>query len=123
MVHVPPYLDNSDKKQEITPGQEPRPEGLANEVEDGVFVDGDGQITAEDGENDQSTVAPGEIGTSGLGMGIGSAGMPGGFPTIGFGDMNQMQQMQMMMSMQNGMPPAAFGNFPMMGTLSVMLTP
>jgi len=34
------------------------------------------------------------------------------------GDFNQMQQMQMMMAMQNGMAPNAFGAFPMMGMLS-----
>lgn len=49
--------------------------------------------------------------------------MNGGF---GFGNMNMgflnmnnfgggLEQMQMMMAMQNGMPPNAFANFPMMG--------
>jgi len=96
---------------------------VANEAEDSEFADGDGQIAAEEVGIDQSTVAPGANGTSGLGMGIGSLDLPGGFPGMGFGDMNQMQQMQMMMSMQNGMAPNAFGSFPMMGTLSVMMSP
>ena len=38
--------------------------------------------------------------------------MNGNFMSFGGGDMNQMQ---MMMAMQNGMNPAAFGSFPMMG--------
>ena len=41
--------------------------------------------------------------------GSAAAGYPGGFG----GDVSQMQ---MMMAMQNGMAPNAFGNFPMMGT-------
>ncbi len=37
----------------------------------------------------------------------------GGFPGMPFG--GDFNQMQMMMAMQNGMGPATFGNFPMMG--------
>ena len=45
--------------------------------------------------------------------------MNGNFMSFGGGDMNQMQ---MMMAMQNGMNPAAFGSFPMMGKF-FFLTP
>jgi len=36
---------------------------------------------------------------------------------FGGGDFNQMQ---MMMAMQNGMPPNAFGAFPMMGKFDLL---
>jgi len=39
----------------------------------------------------------------------------GGFPAMGFG--GDVNQMQMMMAMQNGMGAGNFGNFPMMGKL------
>lgn len=47
---------------------------------------------------------------------FGFGGMNGQFPNMNFGggDFNQMNQMQMMMAMQNGMAPNSFG-FPMMG--------
>lgn len=50
-------------------------------------------------------------------MGFGFDSMNGNFGGMNFanGDVNQMQ---MMMAMQNGMNPAAFGSFPMMGKLS-----
>lgn len=44
--------------------------------------------------------------------------MNGNFMNFGGGDMNQMQ---MMMAMQNGMNPAAFGSFPMMGKSSLLV--
>lgn len=52
---------------------------------------------------------------------FGFGGMNGQFPNMnnmnfGGGDLNQMNQMQMMMAMQNGMAPNGFG-FPMMGKL------
>lgn len=48
-------------------------------------------------------------------MGAGFDSMAGNFNmNFGNGDMNQMQ---MMMAMQNGMNPAAFGSFPMMGKI------
>lgn len=40
----------------------------------------------------------------------------GGFPAMGMG--GDFNQMQMMMAMQNGMAPNAFGTFPMMGMFS-----
>lgn len=46
-------------------------------------------------------------------------GNMGALPGMAFGgDMNQMQQMQMMMAMQNGMAPGGFGAFPMMGKIT-----
>lgn len=51
--------------------------------------------------------------TAQSGMGSGFDSMAGNFNmNFGNGDMNQMQ---MLMAMQNGMNPAAFGSFPMMG--------
>lgn len=47
------------------------------------------------------------------------AAAAGGFPGMPFGaDFNQMQ---MMMAMQNGMNPSAFGNFPIMGTFMLLV--
>lgn len=62
-----------------------------------------------------SSGQPAEGATPSFGAGFGfdgntAAGFAGG---MGFG--GDMSQMQMMMAMQNGMGPNAFGNFPMMG--------
>lgn len=64
-----------------------------------------------------------DVSQAGFGPGFGfDFSTAGGFPAMGFagGDMNQMQQMQMMMAMQNGMAPTAFNSFPMMG-MSILL--
>ena len=55
---------------------------------------------------------------TGFGAGFGfDPSATGGFAGMDVGgDINQMQQMQMMMAMQNGMGSNSFGNFPMMGT-------
>lgn len=52
---------------------------------------------------------------------FGFGGMNGQFPNMNFGggDFNQMNQMQMMMAMQNGMAPNGFG-FPMMGKYAIV---
>ena len=42
----------------------------------------------------------------------------GAFPNMGFAGTGDFSQMQMMLAMQNGMQPGAFGGFPMMGTCS-----
>ncbi|KAI6092339.1 hypothetical protein F4821DRAFT_133602 [Hypoxylon rubiginosum] len=56
--------------------------------------------------------------TAQSGMGSGFDSMAGNFNmNFGNGDMNQMQ---MLMAMQNGMNPAAFGSFPMMGMMDPM---
>ena len=49
--------------------------------------------------------------------GPGFNAMNGAFPNMNFGAATgNMDQMQMMMAMQNGMPAGAFSGFPMMGT-------
>jgi len=42
-------------------------------------------------------------------------GQGGQFPNMNFAGPGDFNQMQMMMAMQNGMQPNAFGGFPMMG--------
>lgn len=42
----------------------------------------------------------------------------GAFPNMGFAGAGDFNQMQMMLAMQNGMPPGAFAGFPMMGPCS-----
>jgi hypothetical protein len=52
----------------------------------------------------------------GFGMGFGYDNTAAGFPNMGLmGQGAEFNQMQMMMAMQNGMAPNAFGSFPMMG--------
>ena len=71
--------------------------------------EGEDAVPAEDAaENGQSQDDVIDDQTAQAGMGP----MNGNFMNFGGGDMNQMQ---MMMAMQNGMNPAAFGSFPMMG--------
>jgi hypothetical protein len=53
----------------------------------------------------------------GAGFAFDSSAAAGGFPAMGFG--GDMNQMQMMMAMQNGMGAGNFGNFPMMGKLAL----
>jgi hypothetical protein len=62
-------------------------------------------------------VMPGMSQPIGFGMGFGfDATGAGGFPNMGaMGQAADLNQMQMMMAMQNGMTPNAFGAFPMMG--------
>jgi hypothetical protein len=98
--------------QEIAPGQEPTLDGDANTA-------GDVAAGAEEGHKDlingmtSGQPAEGASQTPAFGAGFGfDANAAGGFPGVFGGDMNQMQ---MMMAMQNGMAPNAFGNFPMMG--------
>jgi hypothetical protein len=60
--------------------------------------------------------------TPGFGMGFGfDATAAGGFPNMAMmGQGGDFNQMQMMMAMQNGMAPNAFGGFPMMGMLDLL---
>jgi hypothetical protein len=65
--------------------------------------------------NSSGQPAEGVSQTPAFGIGLGfdanaATGFAGG---TGFG--GDVNQMQMMMAMQNGMPPNTFGNFPMMG--------
>jgi hypothetical protein len=57
----------------------------------------------------------------GAGFAFDPSAAAAGFPPMGFvgGDVNQMQ---MMMAMQNGMGAGSFGNFPMMGKPNLILT-
>jgi hypothetical protein len=69
----------------------------------------EGDANKQEGEADQqdqtlSNAAPG------------FNSMNGSFPNMNFGAAGNMDQMQMMMAMQNGMPAGAFGSFPMMGS-------
>ncbi len=48
-------------------------------------------------------------------QGYNAEAMNGGFQNMGFQSQGDFNQMQMMMSLQNGMAPASFGGFPMMG--------
>ena len=100
--------------KEIAPGQEPTP-GVD------AIPAGDAATGVEDGQKDMTerhtSAQPAEeaLQTPAFGAGFGfdgnvAAGFPGG---MAFG--GDMSQMQMMMAMQNGMAPNAFGNFPMMG--------
>jgi hypothetical protein len=56
----------------------------------------------------------------GAGFGFDTSAAAGGFPAMGFG--GDVNQMQMMMAMQNGMGAGNFGNFPMMGKLNLTST-
>ncbi|KAI5926383.1 hypothetical protein F4810DRAFT_707467 [Camillea tinctor] len=83
-------------------------DGLENE-------DGTGSGEAkEDVEGEGHGDQPGQSGTN-FGFDPMNANFNMNFPN---GDMNQMQ---MMMAMQNGMNPAAFGAFPMMGMMDPMV--
>lgn len=99
-------------RQEIAPGQESNLDADAN-------INGDSTTQEEAGEKDvtetNTSGKPTEGATPAFGAGFGfdgntAAGFQGG---MGFG--GDMNQMQLMMAMQNGMAPNAFGNFPMMG--------
>ncbi|KAI0013717.1 hypothetical protein F4779DRAFT_562939 [Xylariaceae sp. FL0662B] len=79
--------------------------------------EGGDEANPEDGDDDNQGGNDEEQPVqSGIGPGLDS--MNGAFNmNFGGGDMNQMQ---MMMAMQNGMNPAAFGSFPMMGLMDPM---
>jgi hypothetical protein len=95
---------SANKPKEIAPGQESTTEGGVTNVEDVTEADNQDGEKGADGEAKPNPMA---------GFGFDASTM-GGFP-MGFGgEMNPMQQ-QMMMMMQSGMGPGAFGNFPMMG--------
>ncbi|KAG9237151.1 hypothetical protein BJ875DRAFT_533101 [Amylocarpus encephaloides] len=94
--------------EEIAPGQEATAEGDAQQAEEGI-----------DEKEDKDVTETGADGEKPAGFGFDSV-TAGGFP-MGFGgEMNAMQQMMMI---QNGMGGAAFGNFPMMGMPSMNMDP
>lgn len=85
-------MEGEDSKVLVPSGQEGEDTAPAEEV----VENGQSQDDAGDEQSGQSGIGP----------------MNGNFMNFGGGDMNQMQ---MMMAMQNGMNPAAFGSFPVMG--------
>ncbi|KAG0647642.1 hypothetical protein D0Z07_6880 [Hyphodiscus hymeniophilus] len=94
--------------EEIRPGQEPTSEGDINTAEN----DDTGEEAGRNDVTDIKTQPEGMSQMPAFGAGFGfDASAAGGFPGFG-GDMSQMQ---MMMAMQNGITPNAFGNLPMMG--------
>ncbi|KAH6669049.1 hypothetical protein B0J14DRAFT_547380 [Halenospora varia] len=90
--------------EEIEPGQESTEDGDANKAEGATTEDGDKEATEGDKTAADATQA---------GFGNFNPTAAGGFPAMGFG--GDMNQMQMMMAMQNGIGAGGFGNFPMMG--------
>lgn len=72
--------------------------------------DGDAEATLEGPNGDEDTKKNPQ--NPSLPNGLGFGGMNGSFPNMNFG--GDLNQMQMMMAMQNGMAPN-FGAFPMMG--------
>ncbi|KAI1378316.1 hypothetical protein F4677DRAFT_412851 [Hypoxylon crocopeplum] len=79
------------------------------EGQDETAVEGTQEIGQDGDDKDQPA-------QSGVGPSFDSANSSFGM-NFGNGDLNQMQ---MMMAMQNGMNPAAFGSFPMMGMIDPM---
>ncbi|KAI2465898.1 hypothetical protein F4781DRAFT_372840 [Annulohypoxylon bovei var. microspora] len=96
-------LEDKESKAVVPNGQEGQDGTALEETQEGDQGEGD-----EKTENDQQVQS---------GMGAGFDSMNGNFMNFGNGDMSQMQ---MMMAMQNGMNPAAFGSFPMMGMMDPM---
>ena len=96
------------------PSTEDRRPSESREDEDSKAIvpsgqEGEGMVPTEDAtENDPNQDDAADEQSAQANMGP----MNGNFMNFGGGDMNQMQ---MMMAMQNGMNPAAFGSFPMMG--------
>ncbi|KAI1268245.1 hypothetical protein F5Y18DRAFT_374390 [Xylariaceae sp. FL1019] len=77
------------------------------------------ETPGDDGDKDDTAAEAGTSQSDQAGMSFGFDSMNNNFNmNMGNGDMNQMQ---MMMAMQNGMNPAAFGTFPMMGMMDPMM--
>ncbi|KAK5627703.1 hypothetical protein RRF57_003418 [Xylaria bambusicola] len=77
------------------------------------------EIAGEGGEKDDAMAETGADQSEQSGMNFGFDPMNNNF-NMNFGN-GDMTQMQMMMAMQNGMNPAAFGSFPMMGMMDPMM--
>ncbi|KAI1768953.1 hypothetical protein GGR53DRAFT_476480 [Hypoxylon sp. FL1150] len=93
--------DGGDESKALVPSKQEGQDGAALEE------------TQENGQNEEDNDQSAQSGMSG-----GFDSMASNFNmNFGNGDMNQMQ---MMMAMQNGMNPAAFGSFPMMGMMDPM---
>lgn len=103
---MPGEAENQEKQ--VDGGNEPNEETGDAETAPEELNDGGETSTMED---QQKSSFPNSFGYG---------GMSGQFPNMNFGggDFSQMNQMQMMMAMQNGMAPNGFG-FPMMGKVLV----
>ncbi|KAI2618662.1 hypothetical protein GGS26DRAFT_574072 [Hypomontagnella submonticulosa] len=104
-----PPIDGQPQEQPA--GDEGREVAISKEQDnqDGTTVE-ETQETEGDGDGKD------QLAQSGMGSNIDS--MNGNF--MGFNNGGDMNQMQMMMAMQNGMNPAAFSAFPMMGMMDPM---
>jgi hypothetical protein len=99
---------NTDRRQEIAPGQESTDEVDANKEESNG-----GDSTQKDANGNSIAGQPvSQTPAFGAGFGFDPSAV-GGFPGMGMG--GDFNQMQMMMAMQNGMGAGAFGGFPIMG--------
>ncbi|RKU41245.1 hypothetical protein DL546_002695 [Coniochaeta pulveracea] len=87
-------------------------EVLAGDEKPGKDKEGDGDV--EDISGDQPNQVTAEVGTNGV------TGFPNANMNFGPGNFDQMQ---MMMAMQNGMGPNAFGGFPLMGMPGMPMDP
>ncbi|KAI1105913.1 hypothetical protein F4804DRAFT_90211 [Jackrogersella minutella] len=116
-----PKPDNDAQPEEVVQTNGQAKEQLAEDETKAVVPSGqdgpDGAALEESQENDQGE--GGDIKDQSVQSGVdgGLDSMNGNFMNFGHGDMSQMQ---MIMAMQNGMNPAAFGSFPMMGMMDPM---
>ncbi|KAL6414761.1 hypothetical protein AUP68_01293 [Ilyonectria robusta] len=92
----------------------PQPDGVG-EPKAAPADEGEGEPGAED-SNEQALVEKDDGGDQAGDdeENYDSEAMNGGFPNPNFSGSGDMNQMQMMMAMQNGMTPNGFGGFPMM---------
>ncbi|KAI3336473.1 hypothetical protein HD806DRAFT_7225 [Xylariaceae sp. AK1471] len=99
------------------------PEEQHAETEEAEGPGPQGHVTEEtaggDGEKDDAVAEVSADQSEQSGMNFGFDPMNNNF-NMNFGN-GDMTQMQMMMAMQNGMNPAAFGSFPMMGMMDPMM--
>jgi hypothetical protein len=106
--HQPTEVAAQSSSTEPANGQGPPKEdgeGLAGEEKPGENKEGDENV--EDNSGDQPNQVTAEAGVNGV------TGFPNANMNFGAGNFDQMQ---MMMAMQNGMGPNAFGGFPLMGS-------
>jgi hypothetical protein len=100
------------RTQEIAPGQESIAEADINNTDEAKMGNGDEEGLSKDVIGQANGDGVSQTPVFGAGFGF-DASAAGGFPGMPFG--GDFNQMQMMMAMQNGIGPAAFTNFPMMG--------
>ena len=103
---------NTNDDQEVAAGQEATLDN-SNNAENGV--DGTGLTETQGDSNGEGEAPRNQHNAFDI---DGQAN--GGFPGMGMGMGGDFNQMQMMMAMQNGMGAGGFGNFPMMGKVSLV---